>query len=143
MAEIEPFKSTFLVPAWRRSGVFLAWWLILLVASAFMYRPFCRYLCPLGAGLALFGSFRVSGPRRRRFCSSCKICTNACEPRAFRPDGTIDPRECLSCMECEATYRDKAVCPPLVGVAHLETVQVLSPAQRRKRSRLALDLKDL
>jgi NosR/NirI family nitrous oxide reductase transcriptional regulator len=143
LAEVEPFKSTFLVPAWQRSGGLLAWWLILLVASTFMYRPFCRYLCPLGAGLALFGSFRASGPRRRQFCSSCTICTRGCEPRAFRPDGTIDPRECLSCMECEATYRNEAVCPPLIGLAKLETLQVLSPAQQRKRSKLQLDLKDV
>lgn len=143
LAEVEPFKSTFLVPAWQRSGGFLAWWLMLLVASAFVYRPFCRYLCPLGGGLALLGSFRVSGPRRRQFCSRCTICTRGCEPRAFRPDGSIDSKECLSCMECEAIYRDDAVCPPLIGVARLELVQDKSAAQRKKAEQLALELKDL
>ncbi len=140
MAEVEPFKSTFLVPAWERSWPFLAWWLALLALSTFMYRPFCRYVCPLGGGLALFGSFRFSGPRRRRFCTSCKICTRGCEPRAIRPDGTIDSRECLSCMECEANYRDAAVCPPLVGVKRLEVGDFIAEAKREKLAKLKRDL---
>ena len=119
LAEIEPFKSTFFVPIWTREWFYIAWWGALLVVSVFTFRPFCRYLCPLGAALALGSSFRPVGPRRRQFCSSCKICARGCEPKAIRTDGTIDPRECLSCMECEATYRDEKRCPPLVGIARL------------------------
>ncbi len=118
-AEIEPFKSTFLVPFWTRTVPFVAWWMLLFGASVFVWRPFCRYLCPMGAGLALFGSLRFAGPMRRKYCANCKICTRGCEPKAIRPDGTIDPRECLSCMECEATFHDRAACPPLVGIDRL------------------------
>jgi NosR/NirI family nitrous oxide reductase transcriptional regulator len=132
MAEVEPFKSTFLVPAWNRSAPFLAWWVVLLAMSVVMYRPFCRYLCPLGGGLALLGSFRPSGPRRRNFCTSCKICTRGCEPRAIRPDGSIDSRECLSCMDCEATYRNATACPPLIAIQRLETKPELTPQERDK-----------
>ena len=119
LAEIEPFKSTFFVAPWTREVLFFGWWIVLAVLSLFWFRPFCRYLCPLGAALALPSSFRLSGPYRRSFCSSCTICTKGCEPRAIRPNGTIDHRECLQCMECEANYRDKEVCPPLVGLDRL------------------------
>ena len=115
-AEVEPFKSTFLVRIWTREWFFIAWWVLLAASSLFVWRPFCRYICPLGAALAVPGSVRISGPYRRDFCSKCKICTRGCEPRAIRPNGTIDPRECLSCMECEANWRDDQVCPPLVKV---------------------------
>lgn len=115
-AEIEPFKSTFFVAFWTREWFFAGWWILLFVLSFVTWRPFCQYLCPLGAGLAIPGSLRVSGPHRRDFCSKCKICTKGCEPRAIRPDGTIDPRDCLSCMECEANWGDDQVCPPLVKV---------------------------
>jgi NosR/NirI family nitrous oxide reductase transcriptional regulator len=119
LAEVEPFKTTFLVAPWTRHWGFTLWWALLLVAAVFTWRPFCRFICPLGAALALFGSFRLSGPRRRVFCSKCTICTKTCEPQAIRADGTIDPRECLSCMECEANYRDVETCPPLVGIERL------------------------
>jgi NosR/NirI family nitrous oxide reductase transcriptional regulator len=136
LAEIEPFKSTFLVPAWEREAIFLAWWVALLVSSLFVWRPFCRYICPLGGGLALFGSFRRSGPYRRQFCSKCKICDKACEPRAIRKDGTIDPRECLSCMECEATYRNEEKCPPLVGIAKIHAKGEPTDRDRERLARL-------
>ncbi len=143
LAEIEPFKSTFLVPLWTRHWGFIAWWLVLLALSFVSYRPFCRYLCPLGGGLALLSSFRPSGPQRRQFCSACTICTRGCEPRAIGPDGTIDPRECLSCMDCEATYRNEAVCPPLVGIARLTLREELSAAQEAKLEALRSDARDV
>lgn len=143
LAEVEPFKSTFLVPAWTRHWGFLAWWLVLLAISFAMYRPFCRYLCPLGGGLALLSSFRPSGPRRRAFCSQCTICTRGCEPRAIRPDGTIDARECLSCMDCEATYRAHDVCPPLVAMGRLKLSAELSAAQQQKLATLQEQARDV
>jgi NosR/NirI family nitrous oxide reductase transcriptional regulator len=139
LAEVEPFKSTFLVPIWTREWGFVAWWLVLLGLSFVMYRPFCRYVCPMGGGIALLSSFRPLGPKRRAFCSSCKICTRGCEPKAFRPDGTIDPRECMSCMECEATYHDDQRCPPLVGLAILESRTDHTALDRRKISKLRSD----
>ncbi|MCB9738702.1 MAG: 4Fe-4S binding protein [Deltaproteobacteria bacterium] len=120
MAEVEPFKSTFFVAPWTRHAGLFAWWLLLAVAGLFTFRPFCRYLCPLGAALALPGWLRISGPYRRNYCQSCTICTKTCEPRAIDSKGRIEPRECLSCMECEANYRDPQTCPPLVALDRLD-----------------------
>jgi NosR/NirI family nitrous oxide reductase transcriptional regulator len=143
-AEIEPFKSTFFVRPWTREWYFLGWWVVLAALPLVWYRPFCRYLCPLGAGLAIPGSLRRSGPKRRNFCQSCTICTRGCEPMAIRDNGTIDPRECLSCMECEANYMDKKVCPPLVGLDKLrisaEREGVAPP--EKKLAKLMHDLED-
>jgi NosR/NirI family nitrous oxide reductase transcriptional regulator len=143
LAEIEPFKSTFLVPIWTRHWGFMAWWGVLLALSFVMYRPFCRYLCPLGGYVSLLSSFRPAGPRRRRFCGTCKICAPACEPRAIRPDGTIDPRECLSCLDCEATYRNPNVCPPLLVIPRLEAKVQLGTAQKRKLEMYQQGLEDV
>lgn len=137
MAEIEPFKTTFFVTPWTRHWGFFLWWLVLLAASFVTYRPFCRFICPLGGGLALFSSFRKGGPRRRQFCESCKICARGCEPEAIAPTGRINPRDCLSCMECETNYRDKAVCPPLISIESLE------PGSSRRRTKVEADLKDV
>ncbi len=138
LAEIEPFKTTFFVEPWTRSIGFIIWWLLLLGLSLVWFRPFCRYVCPLGAGLALPSSFRISGPYRRQFCDSCKICTKGCEPRAIDSKGHIDPRECLSCMECETNFHDEEVCPPLVGIGRLTAKRdgELSPRETERLDQL-------
>ena len=141
LAEIEPFKTTFLVRPWTREWGFVLWWGCLLTASLFWWRPFCRYVCPLGAGLALPGSFRLSGPHRRNACHTCQICTRTCEPKAIRPNGSIDPRECLSCMECESNYNNEQVCPPLVGIDRL-IVRAKQKGTDIKPDKLARLLKD-
>ncbi len=131
LSEIEPFKTTFLLVPWQRSWGFFGYWLVLVVASLFWFRPFCRYLCPLGAALALPSFLRVAGPRRRKFCSSCTICTDICEPKAIRPDGKIDSMECLNCMHCEANFRADEICPPLIGLKKLDAGP--DDPERRKR----------
>ncbi len=139
LAEVEPFKSTFFVAPWTRHWGLFGWWLLLAGASLVMYRPFCRYVCPLGAALAVGSSFRTLGPRRRQFCGKCRICPRGCEPLAIGPDGRIDPRECLSCMECEANYADADVCPPLIALARLEPGAQNAAA----REKLVADLTDI
>lgn len=136
LAEVEPFKSTFYVPFWTRGVWFAFWWIALAFLSMTTFRPFCRYVCPLGAGLALGNTPRVSGPHRRNFCASCKICQRGCEPKAIRDDGTIDPRECLSCMECEATYNDREACPPLIGIDRLLAKKTRGPSDDTKLAEL-------
>ncbi len=146
LAEIEPFKTTFFVAPWTREALFLGWWLVLLGWALITWRPFCRYLCPLGAALALPGGFRLWGPRRRRFCSHCTICRRGCEPLAIRTDGTIDGRECMMCMECEANYRDSAVCPPLVGLERLTSRRQQKPLEdpvSGRSSRLRREAEDI
>ena len=90
----------------------------------------------MGAGLALFNTFRFAGPRRRNFCESCNICERGCEPKAIRPDGTIDPRECLSCMDCEASYRNHEQCPPLVGIDRLMAKKAKAPLSEHDQAHL-------
>lgn len=120
LAEVEPFKSTFFVAPWTRHAGLFAWWLVLLGWGFVTFRPFCRYLCPLGAALALPSWLRLAGPYRRNYCQTCTICTKTCEPRAIDAHGRIDPRECMNCMECESNYRSETVCPPLIALSRLD-----------------------
>ena len=119
LAEVEPFKTTFLVAPWTRHWTFVGWWLLLILLSLAWFRPFCRYLCPLGAGLGLASTWAPLVPPRRIACKNCQVCRRGCELKAFRPDGSIDLRECLSCLECEVHYHDDTVCPPLVALRSL------------------------
>ncbi len=89
------------------------------VMTALFYerRTFCRYLCPLGAALAIPSLIRrvpFIKLNRYDFCSKCKICTRTCSSCAIRADGTIDSRECMECLDCQVNYWDSDVCPVLI-----------------------------
>jgi NosR/NirI family transcriptional regulator, nitrous oxide reductase regulator len=115
LAEIEPFKTTFLVGVLHRSWPFVTFWSLLLAASLFIERPFCKYLCPLGASLAIPSTFRWWGLKRKQECGPCTACAAGCEAQAIdHKTGKIDQRECLLCMDCMVMYYDDHSCPPLV-----------------------------
>ncbi|HEX2492527.1 MAG TPA: 4Fe-4S binding protein [Steroidobacter sp.] len=113
LAEIEPFKTTFLIGVWNRSWPFAAFWLVLFGLALFIERPFCKYLCPLGASLGVPSTFRWWGLRRKQECSTCHACAKACDSLAIDAKGRIDQRECLLCLNCMVFYYDAHACPPL------------------------------
>ena len=128
MAEVEPFKSTFLVGGfWNRAWPFVAYWVALFVLGLFIERPFCKYLCPLGAGLAIPTTFRFIKLKRKEECTTCHACQKGCGSLAIADDGRIDQRECLLCLECQILYYDAHTCPPL-------------SQERRRRTKSGLEL---
>ncbi|MDR2809677.1 MAG: 4Fe-4S binding protein [Tannerellaceae bacterium] len=58
---------------------------LLLIASVFTGRPFCRFLCPYGAILSLFSRVSVWKMRLTPSCINCELCHNACPVDAIRP----------------------------------------------------------
>ncbi|MBP9714220.1 MAG: 4Fe-4S binding protein [Sterolibacterium sp.] len=114
LAEVEPFKTTFLVGVWNRSWPFVLYFSVLFILAMFIERFFCKYLCPLGASLAIPSTFRWWGLKRKSECGPCKACAVGCGSQAI--DGTagsIDQRECLLCLDCMVMYYDDHACPPL------------------------------
>jgi NosR/NirI family nitrous oxide reductase transcriptional regulator len=113
-AEVEPFKTA-IVMHFERGGIFLWYALGLLLISVFNRKFFCKYLCPLGAALAIPAPLRIfDWLRRRKECGRpCQICAKQCEVQAIRPTGEINPNECHYCLDCQVTYWDAHQCPPL------------------------------
>jgi NosR/NirI family transcriptional regulator, nitrous oxide reductase regulator len=115
LAEIEPFKTTFLVGVLNRSWPFITFWCLLAAAALVIERPFCKYLCPLGASLAVPSTFRWWGLKRKNECGPCTACAAGCHAQAIdHKTGKIDQRECLLCLDCMVMYYDDHACPPLV-----------------------------
>ena len=114
LAEVEPFKTTFLVGITKRSWPFATFVLVILGLSIFIERPYCKYVCPLGASIAMPTTFRWFGLRRKADCNTCKACAKGCGSLAIDADGRIDQRECMHCMDCMILYTDSVGCPPLV-----------------------------
>ncbi|MDX1473889.1 MAG: 4Fe-4S binding protein, partial [Reinekea sp.] len=114
-AEIEPFKTTFLLRFSREWG-FVAWAGLILFSNLFQRTTFCRYLCPLGAALSVPTNIKLfDWLKRRKECGQpCRVCANECEIQAIQPDGVINQRECHYCLDCQMTYFNEEKCPPLL-----------------------------
>lgn len=115
LSEAEPFKTAitlYFVRAWP----FVAYALGLLVLNLFVYKGFCRYLCPLGASLAVLGRLRLLDwiPRRAECGSPCQFCKVRCRYGAIGADGRIDYPECFQCMDCVTIIHDPGQCVPEV-----------------------------
>ncbi len=126
-AEVEPFKTAIVV-MFDRSWPYIAWAVALLAAGLVIERFFCRFLCPLGAALAVLGRLRLlNWLKRRPQCGNpCTICKSSCPVGAVRSDGAIDMNECFQCLDCQVDYHDNTVCPPLVRTR--KQLARLSPA---------------
>lgn len=114
-AEIEPFKTAVTL-VFVREWPFVLYAVLLLGMGLFINKFFCRYVCPLGAGLAVLGRFRLFDPLQRRAeCGSpCQLCAAKCETAAIKKDGQIDYNECVQCLECVVILRDPQQCAPVI-----------------------------
>ncbi len=117
LAEVEPFKTA-IVLKFIRDWPFVVFAVALLVAGLFIERFFCRYLCPLGAALAIPGRLRMfEWLRRWPECGSpCQRCANECPVQAIHPEGHINVNECIYCMHCQELYWDDHRCPHMIQV---------------------------
>ncbi len=114
-AEVEPFKTAISLH-FQRQWPFVLYAVVLLAASIINCKFFCKYLCPLGAALAVAGRNRIfEWLRRRKECGHpCQICAVECEVQAIKVTGEINYNECHYCLDCQRTYWDDHKCPPLV-----------------------------
>jgi len=92
------------------SNVMWALLAVLLLTTVFIRNFYCRYLCIVGAGLALLSNLTVFGIKRWQQCNTCKICENACEWGAIKGP-KISITECVRCDDCEILYNDEDRCP--------------------------------
>ncbi len=115
LVEIEPFKTSITVYFLREwyYVAYAAFWLLL---GMVFYKGFCRYVCPLGAFMAIGGLLRGRDwIKRREACGSpCKLCTVRCKYQAIERSGKIDYSECFQCLDCVKIHDDRKTCVPLV-----------------------------
>ena len=133
LAEVEPFKTAIILK-FVREWPFVVFAVALLVAGLFIERFYCRYLCPLGAALAIPGRIRMfEWLKRWPECGSpCQRCAKECPVQSIHPEGQINVNECIYCMHCQELYHDDHRCPHMIQVRlKREKFQALStPASR-------------
>lgn len=78
---------------------------VTLVLAVLIYRPFCKYICPLGAIYSVFNPISVFRYRvDREKCVHCGVCAKHCE-MGCDPTQNANSLECIRCGKC------KQVCP--------------------------------
>ncbi len=129
-AEVEPFKTAITLRFDRQ------WWFVLyaaglLVVNLFTRKVYCRYICPLGAALAIPSKFRLfDWLKRRQECGNpCQLCAKECEIQAIHPDGHINANECHYCLDCQMTWHNENKCPPLINKRKKRNKAAPAPAQ--------------
>ena len=81
--------------AWK-----LAILLLVLALSVFIHRPFCKYVCPLGAFYALFQKISfLHLELDTNACVRCGACAGVCRMQVD-PVKTPNSAECIRCGEC-------------------------------------------
>lgn len=83
----------------------VAFLIIIILLSTIIYRPFCKYICPLGAIYALFNRFSILKMEvDKEACINCMECERVCDMQVAVLTN-INGNECIRCGKC------KSACP--------------------------------
>ena len=102
------------ITSWAEAGGLTVLKLSILAATVVLsiitYRPFCKYVCPLGAIYSFFNRislYRYSVDESK--CTNCGACRHACR---MGVDVTKTPNspECIRCGDCKAACPHHAIC---------------------------------
>ena len=85
-------------------GLLYAWknllLLVTILLSILIYRPFCKYICPLGAVYSVFNPISVFRYRvDQEACINCGVCAKVCKMQV-NPAKNANHPECIRCGRC-------------------------------------------
>jgi len=107
----DPFKVAFNLFSANTTGWILLG--LLIVSSIFIYRPFCKTICPIGLILGWITKIpgaSIIGVKGK--CTSCISCNNACKINAITRTeklSSLENQECIACGDCIDTCKQSGL----------------------------------
>ncbi len=94
-------------------GALFSWKMALLLGilllSVLIYRPFCKYVCPLGAIYGIFNRFSLYRYEiDAEKCTHCNLCSDSC-PMGVSVCEQPNSAECIRCGACRAACPHGAI----------------------------------
>ena len=100
-------------------GFLFRWKLVILLVTVLLavivYRPFCKYICPLGAVYSLFNRISITGVKvNRELCVECGKCGSVCkmDVKIWKEPSAL---ECIQCGDCISACPCGAISRKLPG----------------------------
>lgn len=101
--------------------------IVTILVSILIYRPFCKYICPLGAIYSLFNPVSVLRYRiDSEKCVNCGACAKVCK-MCCNPAKDANSLECIRCGKC------KNVCPTNAIEYYIFSKSLNKDTKSRKR----------
>ena len=104
----DPFVSVFKLKIFNWIGYITV--PLLLISSLFIYRPFCRILCPIGWLLYMIKFIPFAAQQTLVDCTDCRKCNSYCKLNAFR-NKQIE-KTCNLCGECKSVRCKSIILKP-------------------------------
>ena len=104
----------------------------ILVGSVFIFRLFCRFICPLGALYGLFNKISFFGVKvEKHKCTQCGLCVSRCKLDIHH----VGDQECISCGECVDVCPTKAIVWKGSKI-FLKENEGAKPSEKQKKAKL-------
>lgn len=118
-------------------GPLFTWKFLLLISimigCVFIFRLFCRFICPLGALYGLFNKVSIFGVQfDKATCTDCGLCTAHCKMDIHH----VGDQECISCGECIDVCPTKAISWKGAGIFLKQNDIPHKPNKARKIARI-------
>ncbi len=102
----------------------------ILLLSLFLYRPFCKYLCPLGAFYGLFNRLSLYRLHVSESCIHCKQCSKVCK-MGVDAENNCNSAECIRCGDCKNVCPTKAISSGFFLPSPKAEATQLAPASKK------------
>lgn len=106
---------------------------LIALTCVFLYRAFCRFLCPLGAIYGFFARIALIGVRvETPKCTGCGRCTAQCPMDVRR----VGDHECIQCGKCIDACPTKAISMKAGNITLRGPETEMPPEQKRRRKEI-------